>query len=97
MLWLWHRLAAAALIRPLAWETPYAAGVAVTRTKRQKKKRERNALSNVFNELSNAKDNFHFTISFSTLDKTFHFFFLFIFLVFLGPHPWHMEVPRLGV
>ena len=20
----------------------------------------------------------------------------FFFLVFLGPHPWHMEVPRLG-
>ena len=20
-----------------------------------------------------------------------------IFFVFLGPHPWHMEVPRLGV
>ena len=26
-------------------------------------------------------------------------FYLFIFLsfVFLGPHPWHVEVPRLGV
>ena len=23
--------------------------------------------------------------------------FFFFFLVFLGPHPWHMEVPRLGV
>ena len=22
---------------------------------------------------------------------------LFFFFVFLGPHPWHMEVPRLGV
>ena len=21
----------------------------------------------------------------------------FFFFVFLGPHPWHMEVPRLGV
>jgi len=27
-LWLWHRLAAAIPIRPLAWELPYAAGVA---------------------------------------------------------------------
>ena len=29
----------------------------------------------------------------------FLFFFLFLFLsfVFLGPHPWHTEVPRLGV
>ena len=25
------------------------------------------------------------------------FFFFFIFLSFLGPHPWHTEVPRLGV
>ena len=24
-------------------------------------------------------------------------FFNFLFFVFLGPHPWHMEVPRLGV
>ena len=26
MLWLWHRPAATAPIRPLAWEPPYAAG-----------------------------------------------------------------------
>ena len=26
LLWLWYRLAAVALIRPLAWEAPYAAG-----------------------------------------------------------------------
>ena len=25
------------------------------------------------------------------------FFFFFFFFVFLGPHPWHMEVPRQGV
>ena len=35
MLWLWCRPAAAALIRPLAWELPYAAGVAIRRKKRQ--------------------------------------------------------------
>ena len=29
LLWLWYRLAAAALIRPLAWELPYATGVAL--------------------------------------------------------------------
>ena len=34
---LWCRLAAVALIRPLAWEPPYAAGVALEKTKRQKK------------------------------------------------------------
>ena len=29
LLWLWHRPAATALIRPLAWEPPYATGVAL--------------------------------------------------------------------
>ena len=24
-------------------------------------------------------------------------FFVFVFFVFLGPHAWHMDVPRLGV
>ena len=36
LLWLWCRLEATAWIRPLAWEPPYAAGVAL---KRQKKKK----------------------------------------------------------
>ena len=26
-----------------------------------------------------------------------HFIYLFIYFVFLGLHPWHMEVPMLGV
>ena len=29
LLWLWHRLAAVALVRPLSWEPPYAVGVAL--------------------------------------------------------------------
>ena len=37
LLWLWHRPAAVALIRPLAWELPYAAGAALKRTKRKTK------------------------------------------------------------
>ena len=36
-LWLWCRLAAIALIRPLAWEPPYAMGVALEKTKKKKK------------------------------------------------------------
>ena len=36
-LWLWHRLATVTLIRPLAWEPPYAMGSAVKKDKRQKK------------------------------------------------------------
>ena len=41
LLWLWHRPAAIAPIRPLAWEPPYDVGVALKRTKRQKKKKEK--------------------------------------------------------
>ena len=36
---LWHRPAATALIRPLAWEPPYAAGVALKRQKVKKIKK----------------------------------------------------------
>jgi len=36
LLWLWRRLVATALIRPLAWEPPYAAGAAQEMAKRQK-------------------------------------------------------------
>ena len=39
-LWLWCMLAAAAPIRPLAWELPHAAGAAQEMAKRQKKKRK---------------------------------------------------------
>ena len=37
-LWLWHRLAAAASIQPLAWELPCAAGVALRSKKKKHKK-----------------------------------------------------------
>ena len=38
-LWLWCRPVAIALIRSLAWEPPYAVGVALEKAKRQKKKK----------------------------------------------------------
>ena len=34
LLWLWRRLAAAAPIKPLAWEPPHATGVAPEQTKK---------------------------------------------------------------
>ena len=37
LLWLWHKPASAAPIRPLAWELPYVTGVSI---KRKKKKKE---------------------------------------------------------
>ena len=39
LLWLGHRPAAVALIRPLAWELPYATNLALKR-KKEKKKQE---------------------------------------------------------
>ena len=36
LLWLWCRPAAVALIGPLAWEPPYAVGVALKRKKKKK-------------------------------------------------------------
>ena len=36
LLWLWHRLAAIAPIRPLAWEFPYAVSTALKKIKTKK-------------------------------------------------------------
>ena len=40
LLWLWCRPSARALIRPLAWEHPYAEGVAQENGKKTKKKKK---------------------------------------------------------
>ena len=40
-LWLWCRLAATALIHPLAWELPHAAGAALKKQKKRKEGRKR--------------------------------------------------------
>ena len=37
LLWLWHRPAVIAPIRPLSWELPYARGVALKRQKQTNK------------------------------------------------------------
>ena len=41
LLWLWHRLAVAALIGPLAWELSYAMGVVQKKQKKKKKKKKK--------------------------------------------------------
>ena len=41
MLWLGCRPAAMALIRPLAWELPYAKSAALKRPKKEKRKKEK--------------------------------------------------------
>ena len=44
LLWLWHRLAATALIGPLTWEPPYAVGTALKRQKAKKKKDQKKSI-----------------------------------------------------
>ena len=41
LLWLWHRPAATAPIRPLAWEPSPAMGMALENTKNTKKKKKK--------------------------------------------------------
>ena len=41
LLWLWCRLGATALVRPLTWESPYAVGAAIEKAKRQEKKEKK--------------------------------------------------------
>ena len=52
LLWLWCGLAAIALIRPLAWEPPYASGAA---PKRHKKKRSNSVSISCFRSTSLSK------------------------------------------
>ena len=60
LLWLWCRLAATALIRPLAWEPPHATGGALEKTKKEKKKKSKKRLmykkhQRVINQFQEAK------------------------------------------
>ena len=56
LLWLWCKLAATALIRPLAWEPPYAMGVALkSKKKRKKKKENRVPLTHPMNQILEKK------------------------------------------
>ena len=39
LLWLWHRPVATAPLKPLAWESPYATGAALKKTKNNNNKK----------------------------------------------------------
>ena len=43
-LWLWCRRAATTLIRPLAWEPPYAAGAALEKRQKERKTKKKENL-----------------------------------------------------
>ena len=44
LLWLWCKLEATALIRPLAWEPPHAEGVALEKPKSQTNKQKKGSV-----------------------------------------------------
>ena len=48
LLWLWRRLAATDLIRPLAWELPYAGDVALEKTKGKNKTKQNKKTATTF-------------------------------------------------
>ena len=48
LLWLWCRLAATALIWPLAWEPPYATGAALKKVKTKQNKKIKNTVFSKF-------------------------------------------------
>ena len=56
LLWLWCRLVATALIKPLGWEPPYAAGaaqeIAKIQQKKKKKRKEKKSLHINMKELT---------------------------------------------
>ena len=41
LLWLWRRLVATTLIRPLAWDSPYAAEAALEKAEKKRKKKKK--------------------------------------------------------
>ena len=56
LLWLWCRPAAIALFRPLAWEPPYASGVALKSWKKKKKKSSSSTWEEQKSKLSRRKE-----------------------------------------
>ena len=53
LLWLWCKLAA--LVRPLAWEQPYASGAAL---KKKKKKKRLESILNLLKDIYSPKDHY---------------------------------------
>ena len=106
-LWLWHRLAAVVLIRPLGWEPLYAEGVALKRQKTKNKNQKtkyklegKQSLSYSF--IPQAQHAQHQATHLQpglvrALDPSNSKQFFFGGGIFLGLHWKHMEVPRQGV
>ena len=82
LLWLWCRLAATALIRPLAWESPYATGAALEKAKSQNQKTKQNK------NLETNENGNKMIQNLWDIAKA-----VYCFVLFLGPHSWYMKFP----
>ena len=61
LLWLWCRLAATALIRPLAWEPPYALGAALQKAKTHTQKNNNNVIQAGIDAIEYSKGSIELT------------------------------------
>ena len=93
LLWLWRRPAATAPIRPLAWVSPCAAGVAL-KERPKKKDKKKNVL---FDPISHSLDSTHRNKKHQHIKLCVQKCFLQCVFFFLGPNLQHMEVPMVGV
>ena len=83
LLWLWLRLAATALIQPVAWELPYAMGIALKSKKKKKKKQRVGEFLWQNNKLS---------------EQNFFFFFFFLAVLAVCGSSWAKDqIPATAV
>ena len=97
--WLWWRPAAVAPIQLLAWEPPYATGAALKKKKKPTKCKGWDfwGEQGVGGWAAFRRDLISLEECGSLRGALGDFFFFLVFMPFLGPLPWHMEVPGLGV
>ena len=107
---LWCRPAAEAPIQPLAWEPPYAMGVALKKKKKDRGQAGSKSKEHIFSVLQRSiyyragsalpklqSSAYPLQECHMLISVFFLLLFFFFYFVFLGPHPQHMEVLRLGV
>ena len=80
LLWLWYRPAATALIRPLAWELPYATGATLEKAGKTKKRKKEKKLYALMKTLYTENVKFYFYyypmkfITFTVVHKKVNFY-----------------------
>ena len=109
LLWLWCRLAATALIRPLAWEPPYATSAALKSQKeKEKQKGSEHKVNSIMGHLISSptvmhssrvrlKESHTFNSPIPICNQRLHHIQSNLFIFFFWLRLQHMEVPGPGV